>query len=81
MITNHHCLCMFPFYLAKQLLWTRCSLTPLKIIFISYTLKIIDGKKKNSSKKRIQKMKPLKIERMVGSKRLKQLPTLVFFSL
>lgn len=39
-----------------------------KIIFISYTLKIIDGKKKNSSKKRIQKMKPLKIERMVGSK-------------
>lgn len=52
-----------------------------KIIFISYTLKIIDGKKKNSSKKRIQKMKPLKIERMVGSKQLKQLPTLVFFSL
>lgn len=52
-----------------------------KIIFISYTLKIIDGKKKNSSKKRIQKMKPLKIERMAGSKRLKQLPTLVFFSL
>lgn len=52
-----------------------------KIIFISYTLKIIDGKKKNSSNKRIQKMKPLKIERMVGSKQLKQLPTLVFFSL
>lgn len=25
-----------------------------KIIFISYTLKIIDGKKKNSSNKRIQ---------------------------
>lgn len=42
-----------------------------KIIFISYTLKIIDGKKKNSSKKRIQKMKPLKIERMVGSKTIK----------
>lgn len=52
-----------------------------KTIFISYTLKIIDGKKKNSSNKRIQKMKPLKIERMVGSKQLKQLPTLVFFSL